>query len=135
MSSSAFLLLQMSSCKDEKRQLNYTKGDLDNAIEKVSTGHLSRHEAFKLYTLPKYMISDAIHKKSAKSVPNKPGLDCLLSPEIKQCIYKQLLKMVRISYSQTKTELFDRVQMIVQLLTVPTPFLNYQLGRNGCIYF
>ena len=65
-----------------------------------------------------------------KSEPNKPGPQCHLSPEIEECIYRWLLKMVGIGYGQTKPDLFDCVKIIVHCLKIPTPFVDHCLGEK-----
>ena len=97
---------------------------LGKAIKKGSTWHLSCQQAHEIYEVPKLTISDQINRHSAKSEPNKPGPQCHLSPEIKEHIYKWLLKMARIRYGQTKPDLFDCVQIIIRCLKIPMPFVD-----------
>ena len=116
--------------KGQKRKLYYTREDVEKAIEKVRTGCLSYQQAHQIYGVQKSTISDQINRHSAKSDLNKPGPEYNLSPEIGECIYKWLLKMVRIGYGQTKPNLFDHVQIIVCHLKIPMPFVGDHPGEK-----
>ena len=124
------LLLQFQMPrKGQKHKLHSTE-DLEKAIEKVRTGHLSYQQAHEIYGVPKSTISDQINRHSMKSEPNKSGPQCHLSPEIEEHIYKWLLKMARIGYGQTKPDLFDRVQIIIHCLKIPIPFVDNHPGEK-----
>ena len=117
-------------CKGQKHKLHCTEEDLERAINKVRTGHLYYQKDHEIYGVPKLTISDQINRHSTKSEPNKPGPQCHLSPEIKERIYKWLLKMARIGYGQTKPDLFDHVRIIICCLKIPTPFVDDHLSEK-----
>ena len=121
-------------CKGVKYKQQYTE-DVEKAVEKVRTGHLSYHQTKAIYGVPTSTISDKINRVCMKPNSSKPGPECYLSPEIKQRIYKWLLKMARIDYGQTKPDLFDCIQMIVCHLKIPTPFVMISPDKNGTGYF
>ena len=110
--------------KGVKYKQQYTEEDVENAVEKVRTSCLSYHQAKAIYGVPTSMISNKINCICVKPNSSKPGPECYLSLEIKQRIYKWLLKMARIGYGQTKPDLFDHIQMIVCHLKIP--FVNDQ---------
>ena len=124
-------------CKGLKYKLHYTDEDIEKAVEKVRTSRLSYRQAYEIYGVPKSAISDKINRHCVKLNSNKPGPECHLSPEIEECIYKWLLKMVRTGYGQTKPgygqtkpDLFDCVQMIIHHLKIMTPFVDNCLGEK-----
>ena len=99
-------------------------------FKKVRTGQLSYRQVHKICGIPKLTISDKINRHCVKPNSNKPRPKCHLSPDIEKCIYKWLLKMVRIGYGQTKPDLFDHVQMIIRCLKIMTPFVDNRLGEK-----
>ena len=117
-------------CKGIKHKLHYTEEDVEKAVEKVRTNHLSYCQANEIYGVPKSMISEKINHNCMKPNLRKPWPQRYLSPDIEQRIYKWLLKMARIEYQQTKPDLFNCVQMIVCHLKILTPFVNDHLGEK-----
>ena len=60
----------------------------------------------------------------------QPGPMPYLGDNLEQRLYRWLIKMARISYGQSKSDLFDHIQVIVKQLKWEMEFANGCLGEQ-----
>ena len=92
----------------------------------VRTNRLSLCRAADIYGISKSMINDHIIKKVNKV---QPGPMPSLGDDLEQRLYRWLIKMAHIGYGQSKNDLFNHIQVIVEWLKWEMKFVDGCLGK------
>ena len=90
---------------------------LDLAIEAVYKGFGVRHAA-RMYGILKSTLCDRV-KNQRKSTP---GPEPMLTRGLEDQVVSWIIKMARIGYGQTKEQIKDKVQELVNSLKMKTPW-------------
>ena len=90
---------------------------LDLAIEAVYKGFGVRRAA-QIYGIPKSTLCDRVKNKRKST----PGPEPMLTRGLEDRVVSWIIKMARIGYGQTKEQIKDKVQELVNSLKMKTPW-------------
>ena len=94
----------------------------NEAEEAVNACHrcMSICHAAEFYGIPKSTICDKLNGWTPMG--QKKELPTKLSPELENCIEKWIIHMARIGYGQTRTDILDKVEELLNKLNVKKMF-------------
>ena len=93
--------------------------EAEEAVNACHTG-MSISRAAEFYGIPKSTICDKLNGWTPMG--QKKGLPTKLSPELENCIEKWIIHMARIGYGQTRTDILDKVEELLNKLNVKKIF-------------
>ncbi|GBP56893.1 hypothetical protein EVAR_41642_1 [Eumeta japonica] len=108
-------------------RINYSPGDLANALKAIDTG-LSLRKAAAAYNVPIATLSRK--KGNPETSKQKTGPPPVFSVNEEQKIVDWILFRAQRGLPVTKTELLDSVEQYVKLLKKETPFIDNRPSRH-----
>lgn len=125
-------IVLVNTCKKVSKKkrpvrINYSPGDLANALKAIDTG-LSLRKAAAAYNVPIATLSRK--KGNPETSKQKTGPPPVFSVNEEQKIVDWILFRAQRGLPVTKTELFDSVEQYVKLLKKETPFIDNRPSRH-----
>ena len=93
--------------------------EVEEAVNACHRG-MSIHRAAEFYGVTKSIICDKLNGWTPMG--QKKGLPMKLSPEFENHIEKWIIHMARIGYDQTRTDILDKVEKLLNKLNVKKMF-------------
>ena len=100
-----------------KHERKHDPEQIQLAIDAVKRG-MSYRGAAQMYQLPKSTVQDAVRW----GVMKRKGPEPYLSADVEQQIVSWVSRMADIRYGQTKSDILDKVQVLVNSLNLETPW-------------
>ncbi|GBP66507.1 hypothetical protein EVAR_85654_1 [Eumeta japonica] len=125
-------IVLVNTCKKVSKKkrpvrINYSPGDLANALKAIDTG-LSLRKAAAAYNVPIATLSRK--KENPETSKQKTGPPPVFSVNEEQKIVDWILFRGQRGLPVTKTELLDSVEQYVKLLKKETPFIDNRPSRH-----
>ncbi|GBP22054.1 hypothetical protein EVAR_18695_1 [Eumeta japonica] len=125
-------IVLVNTCKKVSKKkrpvrINYSPGDLANALKAIDTG-LSLRKAAAAYNVPIATLSRK--KGNPETSKQKTGPPPVFSVNEEQKIVDWILFRAQRGLPVTKTELLDSVEQYVKLLKKETPFIDNRPSRH-----
>lgn len=115
------------------REHKWNRGDLQAAVDQVSSGKLSLRKASALYGIPKSTLGD--YASGKREIGSTRGPPTILTAAEEKKLADWALEMSRIGYGRTKEQILLAVQQIVAADKRPTPFTGGRPGNKWWLGF
>ena len=103
----------------KREHRDWTGNEAEEAVNACQRG-MSIHCAAKFYGIPKSTICDKLNGQTPMA--RKKGPPTKLSTELENCIEQWIKHMARIGYGQTRTDVLDKVEELLNKLNVKQMF-------------
>ena len=123
-----YLMAAKKNSKPNKRQ-QYSKNELEQAIEKVSEGEMSLRQAEGAFGVPKSTLSDYIPGKV--KIGQTQGPPTVSTNEEEARLARWAMEMAMIGYGQPKEQILLTVQKIVDMEKRPNHSRTENLVKSG----
>ncbi|PIK37236.1 hypothetical protein BSL78_25928 [Apostichopus japonicus] len=111
----------------------YTQEAVNRAVAQIQKGEISFKGASKLYSIPRSTLQDKV--KGRSPVVAKSGPSATLTQAEENALVEYIMKMSKIGYGLTKSQLFDEVESIIKEDGRPNPFKDDRPGRDWYMRF